>query len=154
MLVSAVAVALCLVAVPLQPAAAATTEAGTITAFAEAQLGKGYKWAATGLRRYDCSGLVYRTFYEKGLLDRIGNKRRTARGYFRWFRDNGLLTSNPQPGDLVAWGRPVSHIGIFVGYDSTGKALAISSLTSGVSRHRVDRIGLPLKAYLSVNMER
>jgi hypothetical protein len=51
------------------------------------------------------------------------------------------------------WGRPVSHIGIFVGYDSKGKPLAISALTSGVARHAVGYINLPFRAYLRVDLE-
>jgi peptidoglycan DL-endopeptidase CwlO len=151
---TAVVVAVFLVAGQLQPALATSTEADAVSAFAHAQVGKPYKWAATGLRRYDCSGLVYRTFYETGLLDRIGNKRRTARGYFRWFRDRGLLTSSPKPGDLVVWGKPVSHIGIFVGYNTKGQPLAVSALTSGVAKHTVGYLNLRFRAYLSVNLER
>lgn len=151
--VSAVVIAVFLVAGQLQPAAAATTEANAVVSFAEAQLGKPFVMGAIGLRKYDCSGLVYRTFLESNLVDRIGSTRRTARGYFHWFRDRGLVTSNPKPGDLVVWGTPVSHIGIFVGYDTRGKAMAISAITSGVTRHRVGYLNLPFTAYLSVNLE-
>ncbi len=151
--VSAVVIALSLVVGQLQPAAAAITETESVLAFASQQLGKPFRLGETGLRRYDCSGLVYRAFHETGLLERIGGKRRTARGYFKWFRNRGLITSEPRAGDLIVWGRPVSHIGIFVGYDSKGKPLAISALTSGVARHTVGYINLPFRAYLRVDLD-
>jgi hypothetical protein len=138
-----------------EPAQASQSEAATVDAVTRNQLGKPYEWGATGLRRYDCSGLVYRVFKDTGLIDRIGNKRRTARGYFRWFRDRGLVTNKPRVGDLVAWGKTkVTHIGIFAGRDSADRPLAYSALYTGVARHRVGAIGLPLKGYLRVNLSR
>lgn len=147
--------AVCLTGFQAAPAEASASEAAAVEDFTKKQLGKAYKWGATGLRRYDCSGLVYRAFAETGLLERIGSNRRTAHGYFRWFRDRGLLTKNPKLGDLVAWGKDkATHIGIFAGYDSSGRALAYSALYNGVSRHRVNAIGVSLKAYLAVNLSR
>jgi cell wall-associated NlpC family hydrolase len=164
-LMGAIAVAFFLAAFQLQApppaaAAAAPTESGAVLSFARNQIGKPFLMGATGLRRYDCSGLVYRTFYEAGLLDRIGGSRKLARGYYRWFKDRGLASkTNPRPGDLVAYahtGKPVSHIGIFVGWNAKGQPMAISALINpwGVSRHRVFGISVPLKAYLHVNLQR
>lgn len=146
----AIALAVTLVAVEGPTAAqAATSEAGRVAYFAGNQLGKNYRYSATGLRRYDCSGLVYRTFYETGLLNRIGGSRKTARGYFDWFRSRGLASrSNPRKGDLVVWGNG-KHIGIYIG---NGKA--ISALTSGVSRHGVTAINVSFTAYLHVKLSR
>lgn len=136
------------------PAAATHTQTHAVMAFAKNQIGKPYRWGATGLRRYDCSGLVYRTFRQAGLLKKIGGKRATARWYFRWFRDRGLVTQNPRKGDLVVWGRRASHIGIFAGYNRSGKPIAVSALTSGVAKHKVGGINLRLKAYLRVRLAR
>jgi cell wall-associated NlpC family hydrolase len=136
-------------------AEASHTETHRVMAFAKNQLGKPYRWSATGLRRYDCSGLVYRTFKEAGVLKKIGGNRKTARGYFRWFRDRGLVTKNPRRGDLVVWGKPrVTHIGIFAGYNKKGKPMVISALTTGMSRHRVHAINIPFRAYLRVKLQR
>ena len=52
---------------------------------------------AEGLRRYDCSGLVWRTFYETGNARKIGGDR-TSRGYFRWFKQRDRVTKNPRRG--------------------------------------------------------
>lgn len=136
-------------------AEASRTEAQRVMGFAKNQLGKPYRWGATGLRRYDCSGLVYRTFKEAGVLKKIGGNRKTSRGYFRWFRDRGLVTKNPKRGDLVVWGKPrVTHIGIFAGYNKNGKAMAISALRNGMSRHRVHAMNIPFRAYLRVQLQR
>lgn len=111
------------------------------------------------MAKFDCSGFVYRTYFETGLLDRIGGKQRRANGYYNWFKDRGLITSNPRPGDLVTWaykGQRVSHMGIFTGWNNKGQPMAISALVNpyGVTSHRVQSISIPLKAYLSVNLNR
>jgi cell wall-associated NlpC family hydrolase len=156
MIALAIAVAVALVGVQPEPesASATHTQVSKVMSFARNQIGKPYRWGTEGLRRYDCSGLVYRTFKEAGLLKKIGGRRATARWYFRWFRDRGLVTRNPKKGDLVAWGRPVSHIGIFAGYNSSGSPIAISALYRGVSKHRVRAMNIPLKAYLRVRLQR
>jgi cell wall-associated NlpC family hydrolase len=140
-----------------QPVAAASTETAAIHNFASRQLSKPFRMGASGMRRFDCSGLVWRTFYETGNLRKISGRQRTSRGYFNWFRNHDRLTKNPRPGDLVVWawrGRPVSHIGIYTGKDRYGRAMAISALTSGVARHRVRGINIPFKAYLRVGLDR
>ncbi len=143
----------------IQPAAAATTEAEAVNSFAAEQLSKPFQLGANGMSKFDCSGLVYRTYFETGLLGRIGGQQRRANGYYNWFKDHGLLTTNPRPGDLVVWaysGQKVSHMGIFTGYNSKGQAMAISALVNpyGVTLHRVSGISVPLKAYLRVDLDR
>ena len=73
------------------------------------------------------------------------------------FQNNGQVTSNPHPGDLVVWAhhrRKVSHVGIFYGYNRWGAPMAISALTSGVAIHHVHSIDVPFKAYLHVKFGR
>lgn len=158
-LLSAVALAVGLVGIQIQAVAAAETysdaKASAVTSFAQNQLGKPFQLGANGMRKFDCSGLIYRTFAENGLLDRIGGNR-VANGYYNWFKERGRITSNPRPGDLVVWaksGQRVSHIGIFKGYKN-GRAMAISALTSGVAVHSVKGINKPFKAYLRVDLSR
>ena len=131
------------------PVQASGSQADALIGFAKNQLGKAYRLGAVGLRRYDCSGLVYRTFAEKGLLNKIGGGRKTAKGYYRWFKDHGLASRyNPRRGDLVVWGRG-SHIGIYVG---DGKAL--SALTNGVRVHGIHALTNNFTTYLHVNISR
>jgi cell wall-associated NlpC family hydrolase len=153
-LMVAIATAVCLTVTTLQPVAAATTQAAGIVSFAEAQVGKPWQFQATGLARYDCSGLVWRSFSEAGLASRIGG-RQSARAYFRWFRERGLASkSDPKVGDLIVWGNPVVHIGIYTGQSSLGKHMAVSTLTSGVKRHAVTGLYVNFRAYLHVDLER
>jgi len=126
----------------------AASEASQVIYTAKNQLGKPYRWGADGLRRYDCSGLVWRVFERNGLTKRIGGKR-TARGYWNWFRDRGLASkSNPRKGDLVVWGRG-KHVGLYIG---DGKA--ISALTTGVKRHGLYGLNVSFKAFLHVRLSR
>lgn len=130
-------------------AQAASSQAGKIVYTAKNQLGKPFRLGTQGMRRYDCSGLVWRAFYNNGLVAKIGGGRKVARGYYDWFRQRGLASrSNPRVGDLVVWGR-ARHIGIYVG---DGKA--ISALTGGVTRHRINGINLNFTAYLHTNLTR
>lgn len=131
------------------PASAATTQAASVISFAYDQVGKPYLLGAIGLRRYDCSGLVYRSFYERGLVNKIGGSRLTARGYYQWFKSRGMASrSNPQKGDLVVWGFG-SHIGIYI-----GGGQVISALTGGVKVHGIFAVTATFTAYLHVNMTR
>ncbi len=134
---------------PAAPAQAASSEAASIVYDLRNQIGKPWSYGATGMQRYDCSGLVFRMYEMNGLLDRIGGSRRTVRGYFNWFRERGLVSrSNPRVGDLVVWGDN-KHIGVYV-----GDGQAISTLTSGVKRHGVFNLNDRFKAYLHVRLDR
>jgi uncharacterized protein YijF (DUF1287 family) len=139
------------------PSAAQANDAddarATVVAFARAQIGKPYKYATTGMATYDCSGLVYRSFMATGLGDLIGNRNRSAANTYNWFANQGLVTSNPKPGDIVAWGNPVSHVGIYSGMKD-GHPMSVSALTSGVKEHRVHGVTTKFRAYLRVPFEK
>jgi len=128
------------------------TEAERVLAVAREQLGDRWSFAATGPTEFDCSGFVFYSFKEAGLRDRIGNKRRTVAGFYRWFNRRGLASkSNPRPGDLVVWGRN-KHIGIYIG---DGKAISALVNPYGVKIHAVKGyLNVRFKAYLHVNLER
>ena len=152
----ALAVGLAGVGIGVQSVAAAESEADGVVQFAHRQLDKPFRLGANGMRRYDCSGLVYRTFVENGLRTRVGGNR-TANGYYRWFKNHGRITSNPRKGDLVVWGyrghssEPHRHL---PGLQSNGRPVAVSALTSGVAVHKVHAINKPFRAYLRVNINR
>ncbi len=141
---------------PAQASMEPVSQAESVVRWSTQQLGKPYRLGSNGLRRFDCSGLVFRTFMENDLAARIGGHR-TSRGYYRWFRERGRVTHNPRKGDLVVWarrGQRVSHIGIFLGVNRYGQRIALSALTSGVAVHRVKGINVPLRAYLRVSIDR
>lgn len=150
LLAAALAITLLAVAPPAgTQAAAANSDATRIVATAKTHYGKPWVLGATGLRSFDCSGFVYRVYEQNGLLAKIGGSRKTAKGYYNWFRLRGLVSKkNPRVGDLIIWGN-ATHIGIYV-----GNGEAISALTTGVKRHGVFRVTLPFTAYLRVNISR
>jgi len=78
-----------------------------ILAVAQAQLGKPYQWGATGPDKFDCSGLT-QYCYKNGAgitIPRVSG----SQAHF------GQATNQPQPGDIVWFGSPVHHVGIYVG---------------------------------------
>jgi len=85
--------------------------AGKILAYAEAQLGKGYQYGATGPDAFDCSGLAMMAYRAAGIAIP-----RTAAAQWDWGRQ--IPASQVQPGDLVffagADGTPAApgHVGI------------------------------------------
>lgn len=132
-------------------AAETETEAERVVRIATAQVGDRYSFAATGPDSFDCSGLVWFSFKEAGLRDRIGDKRRTAAGYYRYFKNLGKADKlNPRVGDLIVWGDN-KHIGIYI-----GDGMAVSALNPrlGIKIHKVTWINMRVKAYLHVNLER
>jgi uncharacterized protein YijF (DUF1287 family) len=138
---------------PATPVQANDDARAVVVKFARAQIGKPYKYATTGPATYDCTGLVIRTFKATGLGDLIGNKYRSARGTYTWFANQGLVTNNPKPGDLVAWGNPASHIGIYTGVKD-GHPMTVSALTTGVKEHRVHSVTTKFRAYLRVPFDK
>lgn len=75
---------------------------------AATQLGKPYRWGATGPGSYDCSGLTSWAFRQAGVtLPRSSSQQATVGRTVAW---NDL-----QPGDLVFLYNPISHVGIYAG---------------------------------------
>ena len=95
--------------------------------WAERQLGRPYRWGAAGPYAFDCSGLVMWAYRHVGVslphhaASQIGHGSRVSRG-------------NLQPGDLVFFGYPIHHVGMYVGGGDfieapyTGANVRISSL--------------------------
>ena len=144
-------VTLSIVGVPVA-AARAQTEYDRVYATAYAQLGDQWKFQAKGPDVFDCTGLVWYSFKQNDLQDRIGGKYRTVRGFYRWFKNHGKVSRrHPHLGDLIVWGDN-QHLGIYI-----GDGMAISTLTtkSGVSIHPVKGyLGIRFKAYLHVKLTR
>ena len=150
-LVIALVVALAQVAAPMAGAAKGPTEAERVVATARAQLGDQWKHLGRGPNRFDCSGLVWYSFKMNELASRIGFYRSVG-GYFRWFKQRGLVSrTNPRLGDLVVWGSN-QHIGIYIG---DGKAISTLTTRRGVAIHAVKGyLNIPFKAYLHTNLTR
>ena len=72
------------------------------------QLGKPYQWGAEGPDRFDCSGLTMWVWGKAGVS--LPHSSRMQIGYGR-----RVSKSELQPGDLVFYGSPIHHVGIYVG---------------------------------------
>ena len=97
--------------------------------WAEKEMGKPYVWAAAGPNSFDCSGLMVWAYDHVGIHlnhysgDQINAGQRVSR-------------SNLEPGDLVFFGSPIHHVGMYVGGGDfieapyTGTDVRISRLSS------------------------
>jgi cell wall-associated NlpC family hydrolase len=131
------------------------SDAARVLELARAQLGDRFVMGAIGPDAFDCSGLIWYVFKNTGLADRMGGKRRGARSYLNWFRNNlpnqvSRNLADARPGDILIWGEG-KHSGLFI----SGK-WAISALNPryDIKIHRADRVGLPFTAVLMVSMSR
>jgi cell wall-associated NlpC family hydrolase len=81
---------------------------GDVVAYAKSRIGCPYVWAASGPDAFDCSGLAMWCYGKVG----ISLPHSSAEQY-----DSGVHVSRKdlQPGDLVFFGSPIHHVGIYVG---------------------------------------
>lgn len=79
-----------------------------VVAFARAQVGKPYRYGATGPNAYDCSGLVMAAW-------RHGGKNLPHGSRLQYAATRRILRSQLQPGDLVFYYSPVRHVALYVG---------------------------------------
>jgi cell wall-associated NlpC family hydrolase len=89
-------------------APAASGKVAKILAFAYAQLNKPYRFGGSGSRVYDCSGLVMKAAAAAGISLAHSAAAQQRSGH-------RVSLSQLQPGDLVFWGNPAYHVGIYVG---------------------------------------
>lgn len=87
---------------------AVSGRAGTALRFAVKQIGDRYVWGAAGPIKWDCSGLTMRAYEQAGV--RLPHSSRAQFNYGR-----SISRPNLQPGDLVFFGSPISHVGIYIG---------------------------------------
>jgi cell wall-associated NlpC family hydrolase len=72
------------------------------------KVGKPYRWGASGPNAFDCSGLVKWSFAQAGKsMPRTSRAQSTA--------GTPVSRANLQPGDLVFFYKPISHVGIYIG---------------------------------------
>jgi cell wall-associated NlpC family hydrolase len=90
------------------PAPPSNPRAAAAVKFALAQVGKAYSYGATGPNAYDCSGLTMRAWGAAGVSlphsssAQMGSGARVSEG-------------DLEPGDLVFYYSPVSHVGMYIG---------------------------------------
>ncbi len=93
-------------------------------------LGAPYRWAASGPNAFDCSGFTMFVYRQVGV-----SLPRTSRTQIH--AGERVSRSDLEPGDLVFFGSPISHVGIYVGggmyihSPRTGDVVKISSMNRG-----------------------
>jgi len=98
---------------------AASRGAGAAISAARAQLGKPYAWGGAGPNSFDCSGLTAWAWRAAGV--NLPHNAAAQQGMGRSVDRNDL-----QPGDLVFFGSPAYHVGLYV-----GDGMMIHAPTSG-----------------------
>jgi cell wall-associated NlpC family hydrolase len=89
-------------------AGAVSGRAGKALQFALKQIGDKYVFGADGMTYWDCSGLTMRAFQTAGV-----SLPHSSRAQFNYGKS--VKRSNLAPGDLIFFGRPISHVGIYLG---------------------------------------
>lgn len=108
--------------------------------FAKSQLGKPYKWGATGPNSFDCSGLVYWVAKKLGKTVPRTSRQQSTYG-------QAVSKSNLQAGDCVFFANKngVHHVGIYIGggefihAPQSGDVVKISKLSSRGDYHNARR---------------
>ncbi|MCE0536129.1 NlpC/P60 family protein [Kineosporia rhizophila] len=106
---------------------APSTAAKKAIEFACGEVGDAYVWAATGPDSYDCSGLTMRAYEAAGISLPHSSRMQATYG-------TSISNSQLQPGDLVFFYSPISHVGIYLGDNmmvnapSSGDVVKVSKL--------------------------
>lgn len=90
-----------------------------ILAYAQAQVGKSYVWAAEGPDSFDCSGLTLKAYEQAGIALEHSSSAQLLAG-------EHISASEAQPGDLLWW---PGHIAIYTG---NGRMIGAQTPAEGV----------------------
>jgi peptidoglycan DL-endopeptidase CwlO len=104
------------------PAPTASGRAAAAVEYALAQVGDAYVWGAEGPDGFDCSGLTLMAWRQAGVSLPHSSSMQMSSG-------TPVSQSQLQPGDLVFYYSPVSHVGIYVG---NGQIVHAANPSTGV----------------------
>ncbi|WP_233557775.1 C40 family peptidase [Tessaracoccus antarcticus] len=120
--------------VPVEQSVAKAAAAATgsskqkIVSAALAKVGSRYVHNASGPSSFDCSGLTAYAYKQAGITLPHSSRTQSSMG-------TRVSRSNLQPGDLVFYYSPISHVGIYIG---NGKIVDAANPRSGVRVASVD----------------
>ena len=98
------------------------------------QVGKPYQWGAAGPDSYDCSGLTMWSWAHAG----VSLPHSSAAQYGATSR---VAQSDWQPGDLLFYGSPIHHVGMYIGGGQMVEAPYTGASVRVVSPYRSDYVG-------------
>ncbi len=107
--------------VPATPQGNSSRAQSAISA-ATSKVGSSYVWGTSGPGTFDCSGLTSYAYRQVGISLPRSSRAQFAMG-------SKVAKSDLQPGDLVFYYSPVSHVGIYIG---NGKIVDAANPRSGV----------------------
>ena len=102
---------------------AASGRAGAAVSYALAQVGDAYVYGAAGPSAFDCSGLTMAAWAQAGVGLPHSSGAQMGSG-------SSVSQSQLQPGDLVFYYSPVSHVGMYIG---NGMIVHAANPSSGVT---------------------
>ncbi|HSH61903.1 MAG TPA: NlpC/P60 family protein [Acidimicrobiales bacterium] len=102
---------------------------------AERQLGKPYEWGASGPDGFDCSGLTSWAW-------RKGEKSLPHSSRAQFTATERVPLDQIQLGDLVFYGEPIHHVGIYVGDGRMVEASETGTPVRYASIYRHDMVGV------------
>ena len=112
----------------------ASGRAGVAVQAAYAQLGKPYVWGASGPNSFDCSGLTAWAWARAGVFLSHSSQAQFGEG-------SHVSQGSLQPGDLVFYGSPIHHVGIYVGGGSMISAPHTGDVVKVQAAFRSDYVG-------------
>ena len=116
-------------------AAGISGRAGIALKYALKQIGDRYVFGADGLTTWDCSGLTMRAFQAAGV-----SLPHSSAAQFHYGKL--ISRSNLKPGDLVFFGSPISHVGIYLGGNKmvhaprSGSRVKVATMDMGRKKFR------------------
>ena len=90
------------------PSVSASGRAAAAVSYAMAQVGKAYVYGAAGPSAFDCSGLTMMAWAQAGVSLPHSSSAQYSSGPH-------VAESDLQPGDLVFYYSPISHVGMYIG---------------------------------------
>jgi peptidoglycan DL-endopeptidase CwlO len=112
------------------PSVPTSDQAAVAVRAAMAQIGKPYVWAGSGPASFDCSGLTMSSWRQAGVV-----MAHSAADQYASFKH--VSVDQLQPGDLVFFGHPIHHVGMYVGNGmmvhapETGELVQVSPMSRG-----------------------
>ncbi len=109
--------------------------AGVALKYALQQIGDRYVFGADGMTTWDCSGLTMRAFQAAGV-----SLPHSSAAQFRYGKS--ISRSNLRAGDLVFFGSPISHVGIYLGGNKmvhaprSGSRVKVATMDMGRKKFR------------------